>query len=514
MRYTFIVTLLLLATFAHAQQLKVPTLSPFSEIKQEVGLTDITLSYARPSAKGRKVFGELVPFGEMWRTGANASTKLTVSETVKIAGNELAAGTYALYTIPNEKEWTIIVHKKTNFRSISGDRVKPENDAFRFQVQATASPLYVETFTIQFTDLHTKGCQLQLAWANTLVTFPIEMQVDEQIDSQIANLLVNSEEMGHFDYFRAAEYYLHNEKDLDQAQTWIDAALQKSENNFRYGLLKSKIYTAQGKMTEAIQTVTTANEWATEAENNNYIGQTEVYLKSITPPKKPKATLTNLSGKEVLAKSIQYHDPKGNWATFNATLYLEQKSPKSPDPAKSEFVLDLPNRYFKAIDRRNGVVIQRELNGEECHNTLAGTTEISEEDQKKYRLTCERAKMYRNYYAYLYGLPMKLKDAGTIIDKAVYATSFQGKECLSIRVTYAEAVGDDIWYFYFDKNSYALIGYRFYHEEEKNDGEYITLEGEIVVQGIKIPQNRHWYYNKDDKFLAADLLIKGVGLRK
>jgi len=94
------------------------------------------------------------------------------------------------------------------------------------------------------------------------------------------------------------------------------------------------------------------------------------------------------------------------------------------------------------------------------------------------------------------------------------AVKIAGKECLSIRVTYEEAVGEDIWHFYFDKNSYALIGYRFYHEEEKNDGEYITLDGETMVQGIKIPQNRHWYYNKDDKFLGADFLIKGVGLRK
>ena len=99
MKYTLILPLLFLTAITQAQQLKVPTLSPFSEIKQEIGLTEISLSYARPSAKGRQVFGELVPFGEMWRTGANASTKLTVSEAVKIAGNELAAGTYALYTL-------------------------------------------------------------------------------------------------------------------------------------------------------------------------------------------------------------------------------------------------------------------------------------------------------------------------------------------------------------------------------------------------------------------------------
>lgn len=268
-----------------AQNLSTPTLSPFSEIKQEVGLTEITLSYSRPSAKGRTVMGGLVPHGETWRTGANASTKLTFTEDVKLGGNELPAGTYALYTIPAEQEWTIIIHKKTNMRSIAGGRVKPENDAFRFTVKPISNPVGVETFTMQFTDITTNSCHLQLSWENTIIKFPIEVEVGSKIEAQMTELMKTPEKIPHRTYFRAAEYYLHNKVDLGQAQEWIDAALVKSENNFRYGLLKAKIYSAQGDEEKAISTVKMANEWATTAKNSNYIEQTRVYLASLVGEK-------------------------------------------------------------------------------------------------------------------------------------------------------------------------------------------------------------------------------------
>ena len=270
---------------AFTQNLKVPTLSPSAEIKQEIGLTEISLSYARPSAKGRKVMGNLVPYSEMWRTGANASTKLTVSEAVKIAGNDLPAGTYAIYTIPEKDEWTIIIHKKTNFRSIAGDKVKPENDAFRFKVKPISNPLKVESFTVQFTDLHTKGCNIQLSWENTIINLPVEVEVDAKIEAQMAELLKTPEKVSHRVYFRAAEYYLHNQKDLNQSMEWIDTALEKSENNFRYGLLKAKIYNAQGAKIKAISTVKMAYEWAKAKNSANYMGQTSLYLSELENPK-------------------------------------------------------------------------------------------------------------------------------------------------------------------------------------------------------------------------------------
>lgn len=276
-----ILVLFLLTFSALGQELKVPTLSPLSETTQEVGLTQIKLSYARPSAKGRKVFGELVPFGEVWRTGANASTKLTFTEEVKIGGNALKAGTYALYTIPGEKEWTIIVHTNTKHRSLAGNVYKQAEDAFRLTVKPAKTSSHVETFTIEFGDFTTSSCSLMLSWENTMIKFPVEFDVDARVAEQIAKLVASPTGMSHQSYFLAAEYNLHNDKDLIKADGWIVTAIEKSPKNFRYGLLRAKILAKAGKKAEALKVVADANEWAKEAKNANYIEQTQLYWDSI-----------------------------------------------------------------------------------------------------------------------------------------------------------------------------------------------------------------------------------------
>lgn len=282
MKYWVASFLLILGSFSlFAQNLKVPTLSPRSEIKQEIGLTEIKISYSRPSAKGRTIFGDLVPYEKMWRTGANASTQLTFTEDVKVGGNPLTAGTYALYTIPGKENWTIIIHKNTKMRSIAGDRYKKEDDAFRFEVKSISNPLPVETFTIQFTDISTKGCQLMLSWENTVVKFPIEVEVDAKIETQMADLLKEPEKLSHRNYFRAAEYYLHNNKDLNTATEWIKTALEKSPKNFRYGLLHAKILAAQAKKGAAMKTIKEAHQWAVDRDNANYIEQTKLFMESL-----------------------------------------------------------------------------------------------------------------------------------------------------------------------------------------------------------------------------------------
>ena len=264
-----------------SQTIDMPTLSPFSEISQEIGLTEIKLSYSRPSAKGRVIFGDLVPYGVTWRTGANASTKITFTEDVKIDGMDLPSGTYAIYTIPDKKEWTIIIHKKTDMRSIAGDRVKKENDAFRFKVTPQYNPVKVETFTIQFSDLTTNTCNVQLSWENTTVKIPVEVEVNVKIDDQIGDLMKDPENVSHRVYFRIAEYNLHNGRDLDESLKWINEAIARSEKNYRYGLLKSKIFSARGEKAMAIATVKEAHQWAVDAGNANYEEQTRLYLKSI-----------------------------------------------------------------------------------------------------------------------------------------------------------------------------------------------------------------------------------------
>lgn len=273
--------IVLSTSLTYGQRLKTPTLSPFSKITQQIGLTEIALEYSRPSAKGREVFGTLVPYDKIWRTGANASTKITLTESAQIGGNSIEAGTYAIYTIPAKEKWIIIIHANTKMRSLAGDVYNQENDVFRFEAEPQILASYTETFTLQFANLGTNSLNLQLLWENTLVNIPIMVEVDEKIAAQMAEFLKTPESIPHRTYFEAAQYYLHNDRDLKEALTWIDAALNGSPENARYGLLKAKIQAKNGDSTEAMKTINLAHEWAVKTENANYIEQTELFRQSL-----------------------------------------------------------------------------------------------------------------------------------------------------------------------------------------------------------------------------------------
>jgi hypothetical protein len=284
-RTIILLSLALLSSTSFSQRLTTPTLSPFSRISQQVGLTEINLEYSRPSAKGREVFGGLVPFGKIWRTGANASTKISFKEQVSIAGNPLDSGTYAIYTIPSVDSWTIIIHRNIKMRSLAGDVYKQENDVFRFRVKPERISDMVESFTLQFTDLTSNSVNFQMSWENTQVNIPILVEVDSKIAAQMEEFLKTPETIPHRTYFEAAQYYLHNDRDLDQALNWINNALEKSPNNPRYGLLKAKIQAKSGDTNAAIKTIDLAHDWAVKADNANYTEQTEIYRKSLIEKK-------------------------------------------------------------------------------------------------------------------------------------------------------------------------------------------------------------------------------------
>ena len=211
---------------------------------------------------------------------------------------------------------------------------------------------------------------------------------------------------------------------------------------------------------------------------------------------------------ELLDKSIQYHDPDGKWTAGIYTFKLTETRPKGADRS-TEIIIDLPGSRFEIDQLRDKDQIFRKVQQDHCTHSINGSTDLKKEQIEKHRLDCERTKLLRDYYVYLWGLPMKLKDPGTILGKEVIEDTFEDIPCYSIRVTYSPEVGEDIWYFYFDKTTYALIGYRFYHEEDKNDGEFITCEGETQVGSLRLPKTRKWYVNKDRRFLGADILEGG-----
>lgn len=214
-----------------------------------------------------------------------------------------------------------------------------------------------------------------------------------------------------------------------------------------------------------------------------------------------------LTADEVLQKAIAYHDPNGNWNSLNTSFQVVMETPDRPERT-STISVDFPNELFILKVEQDGNTYTYNLNGDECSFTLNGNGTISDEEAKKFRLSCERGNFMKNYYTYLYGLPMKLNDPGTKLDPKVMKKTFKGKEYLVLKVTYDAEVGTDDWYFYFDPTTYAMEVYQFYHDESKNDGEYILLSGMEEINGIKMPKVRAWYVNKDNKYLGTDTLQK------
>lgn len=214
-----------------------------------------------------------------------------------------------------------------------------------------------------------------------------------------------------------------------------------------------------------------------------------------------------LTASQVLEKAISFHDPQGNWGGLNTTFKVVMTTPEKPKRT-STISVDFPHNVFILDVEQGGDTYTYKMKDSSCEISLNGSDEISEEDAKKFRLDCNRGTFMKDYYTYLYGLPMKLKDPGTHLDSKVQKKTFKGKEYLVLNVTYDAEVGSDEWYFYFDPNTFAMEVYQFYHDESKNDGEYILLQGIEEINGIKMPKTRAWYVNKDNKYLGTDTLEK------
>lgn len=220
----------------NAQQLKVPAASPAQTVKQAFALSDITIEYARPSAKGRVVYGDVVPFGTIWRTGANASTKITFGEDVKVEGNDVKAGTYALYSIPNKDSWELMLYKDLTLGGNVAD-YKKENEVLRFTVKPTALTEKVETFQINVQDITASSANIELIWEKTRVAFKVVADIDSKIMKSIENTVMKDTRP----YYQAASYYYENDKDLKLAAEWIDKAVANNPKAYWVVLLKAKI---------------------------------------------------------------------------------------------------------------------------------------------------------------------------------------------------------------------------------------------------------------------------------
>jgi hypothetical protein len=254
----------MLSSFA---QINMPPLSPRSEIIQNVGFGTIRVDYSRPSMRGRVIFGDLVPFNELWRTGANECTTISFSENVFIEEQKVPAGKYSLFTIPSEKNWTIVLNKDANLWGTNGYDKK--FDLLRFDVMTEPLPEHVETFTIWFGDLTQATARMYMEWENTMVSFMISTDADQRIVTEIEDRLRDPMVDVANTYYSSANYYLLTNRDLDQALTWIDKAIEINGEKSFYLNLKAKVYARQDKYGKAVQVARKALELA-KLEKNEY----------------------------------------------------------------------------------------------------------------------------------------------------------------------------------------------------------------------------------------------------
>jgi hypothetical protein len=261
---------------AQAPRLEFPAPSPSSTLKQRVGLTDVEIVYSRPSVKGRKIFGGLVTPGEVWRTGANTATKVTFSTPVKINGAEVPAGTYGLFTIPSDKEWTVIINKGSG--QWGAYRYDEKDDLVRVKAKPVTLAEPVETFTIDINDIRDESATLNLAWEKVRVPVKLEVNVAGQLVPQIEQVMSSNE--GRKPYFQAAMFYYDHNLDLKKAREWVDAAVKEREA-FYIVHLKAKILAKQGDKEGAIAAAKRSTELAKEAKDSGYVKLNEDLIASL-----------------------------------------------------------------------------------------------------------------------------------------------------------------------------------------------------------------------------------------
>ena len=269
---------MMLATGSMAwAQIVMPDLSPFATVTQKVGLNEVRIEYSRPSVRGRVIFGELVPYNEVWRAGANASTKIYFRETMTLQdAHKVPPGIYALYAIPGKEEWTIIISRDPWLWGAFG--YKEDYDEVRFQVKPENLKEQVETFTIEFANVGTSSAEIQLLWDYTKVGFRISTSLDEKVMSDIKTFTANPEARVAGEYYLSAKYYLDTNRDPKQALEWIDKALSYAPGSYWMTHTKAEIQAKMGNYREAIETANLSIEQAKAKEDADYVRMNEIEI--------------------------------------------------------------------------------------------------------------------------------------------------------------------------------------------------------------------------------------------
>lgn len=265
MRKLFIACIASVLFFIADAQIKTPAPSPPQTIKQDFGLSSIELSYSRPGVKGRKIFGDLVPYKKVWRTGANNATTITFGDDVTIDGTKIPAGKYGLLTIPDKKSWIIIISKQTDVTSPAA--YKQESDVVRVAAAVKGVKPAVESFTMQFVNVKPTSCELHMTWDKSTVVLPIKTEIDSKVMASIQEAMKKEKPP----YYQAAVYYLENGKDLNQALDWFNKAAEADPNAYWVQHQWANCLAKLGKKSEAKAAAQRSKELAIAAKNDDYV---------------------------------------------------------------------------------------------------------------------------------------------------------------------------------------------------------------------------------------------------
>lgn len=268
-KFLLFVAILFSATIAQAQ-IKTPQLSPHAKVEQVIGLTNVTIDYSRPSMRGRKIFGSLVPYKKKWRTGANANTTITFDTDVTISGMPLKKGTYAVYTIPDENFWQIFFYNDVSNWGLPKEW-SDNKIALRVSSEVVKTPFTMETFSIGIDDLAKPDTgTLYFMWENTMVTLKIKVPTDKIAMMSIEQTLSGTNITAK-DYATAATYYRTTGKDLNKASQWIAKAVAMQPEAYWFTREQSLILAKKGDKNAAIVAAEKSLEAAKKAGNQEYI---------------------------------------------------------------------------------------------------------------------------------------------------------------------------------------------------------------------------------------------------
>ena len=275
-KLTIILAVLTCITLQNATaQIKFPAASTTQTLKQDFGLGSIEITYSRPSSKGRNVFGDLVPYGKLWRTGANGPTTIKLTAPVEIGGKKLDTGTYVLYTIPNEDNWEVIINN--GLKNWGADGYKESEDIVRFKVPSIKIKTKIETFTIQIANVKPDTCHLEIMWEKRGIDITITADINQKLKSQLDAAMLTDKKP----YWQAAQFYFEYEKSLPKALDYISKATVENPKAFYMFLYKARIQKEMGKIADAMETSKTSLLLSKEAKNDDYVRMNEKLQKEL-----------------------------------------------------------------------------------------------------------------------------------------------------------------------------------------------------------------------------------------